>query len=347
MSRYKKPELGSVVSTGVLSARMARQLAARCLPDSVKKALKTGSAGAAIDALRRMRARRTTRGLSADRIFHQSAEHRLAGAAMSVVVPVHDAPLVTNRCLLSLERYATNAEIILVDDASKLVETVEMIREYTSKNRWKVISNTTAGGHSDACRAGARVATRPYLCLLNSDTVVTPWCWRMIQETFESDSTIGVAGPSTSSSGGNAQTLGVARDCRFEWNDSQICAFAERLSAAHPRPVILDLPWVAGFAFFIRRSLWEELSGFDEHLKDYANEVDLCKRVVDSGHRIVWNRTSYIHHFGAQSYGQTMASHDIQMRQEAGMQYVRRKHNLMPDGGLLQQIPAEENRKQE
>jgi hypothetical protein len=244
---------------------------------------------------------------------------------MSIIVPIHDAPLVTKRCLASLERYAAEAEVVLVDDASKIPVTIHAIREFSLRNGWKVISNAQAVGHSAASAAGARLASRPYLCLLNSDTVLTPWCWRPIQQAFETDPAIGAAGPSTSTSG-NEQALDEAVPCRFQWNDSQISAFAERLIVGSPQPALLDLPWVSGFAFFIRRTLWEKLGGFDRNLPDFANEVELCKRITNLGYRAVWVRGSYIHHLGRQSYANEIGHHGIESRLVAAYEYIRKRH---------------------
>jgi GT2 family glycosyltransferase len=275
--------------------------------------------------MRRMRAKIVTRGLSRDRVFEQSAADKLASAAMSIIVPIHDAPMVTRRCLASLERYAAEADIVLVDDGSKLPETVATIGEYSHRNGWKVISKGAATGHSAACWTGTKLASRPYLCLLNSDTVITPWCWRPILKAFQMNPTIGVVGPYTSRSS-NRQTLAVAQDCRFEWNDSQICSYAERLRHARLFSSTKDLPWAAGFAFFIRLNLWQELGGFDQSLADYGNELDLCKRIRNCGYRIVCARRSYIHHFAAQSYGQLMNQDEVHKRKLAGIQYVLQKH---------------------
>lgn len=256
--------------------------------------------------------------------FSWAQEDAEASESISVVVPIHNAPAVTRRCLASLERFAQGAEIIVVDDASHDAETLAAILHYSSGNGWKVVRHEKPLGHSAASEAGASLATRPYVCLLNSDTVVTPWCWRRVKEVFESDQKIGVVGPSTSSSG-NIQTLPLAlRLCTY-WNDSQICAFAGRLLKECYEPTVSDLPWVCGFAFFIRRSLWSELGGFDKNLPDYGNEIDLCRRIVEKGYRTVWVRNAYIHHFGSQSYGDTIGHESIAERVQAAAAYIAQK----------------------
>jgi GT2 family glycosyltransferase len=235
--------------------------------------------------------------------------------------------------LASLEKYASKSEIILVDDASNLTETLEVIRQFTIRNNWRVVRNEISRGHSEACREGAELATRTYLCLLNSDTVVTPWCWRRVKEVFEQDQKIGVGGPSTSYSG-NSQTLAFAEDQGRFWNDNQICAFASRLLTQLPEPTVTDLDWVSGFAFFIRRSLWEQVGGFDQRLPDYGNEVELCERIAEQGYRLVWIRNSYIHHFGGQSYKGVIGIKGIRARIRAAQIYTRKKGELRTQNSI-------------
>jgi GT2 family glycosyltransferase len=288
----------------------------RVLPSAVK------------NALREMRVRiltlYLTRHLPRNKEFEQSPEDALATASLSIIVPVHDAPEVTRRCLMSLQKYAPKAEIILVDDASKLEETSAILEDFSSRNGWKLIRHLEPLGHSLACDAGASLATRPYLCLLNSDTVVTPWCWRLITRVFEDNPNIGVAGPS-SSSAGSTQTLPLAHFARFYMNDSQICEYASRLLAEHPDTIITDLSWVCGFAFFIRRCTWEQLGGFDRNIPDYGNEVELCRRLLGIGYRAVWVRNSYIHHFGGASYDKPIGVKSIFVRARAAEDYMNQK----------------------
>jgi GT2 family glycosyltransferase len=278
-----------------------------------------------INGLHELKVRILTRDLSRDREFE--LEDTQSSASMSIVVPVHDAPLVTRRCLASLEKYAPKAEIIIVDDGSRLVETSKVIGDFSSRNEWKVVNHATPLGHSASCGAGASLATRPYLCLLNSDTVVTPWCWRLVKDVFEHDQKTAVAGPSTSNSG-NVQALPLATVLSPYLNDNQICGFAKRLLAECPDPIVADLPWASGFAFFIRRNLWEQLSGFDRKIPDYYNDVELCKRVVEKGYRTVWIRNAYIHHLGRQSYRETIGEDGVVARIEAALIYSKQKHSM-------------------
>jgi GT2 family glycosyltransferase len=272
----------------------------------------------------RILARLARRDLPLHKEFVQSPEDALASAPLSIIVPVHDAPEVTRRCLASLQKYAPKAEIILVNDASTLEETNKILEEFSSRNSWKLIRHVKALGHSAACAAGAGLATRPYLCLLNSDTVVTPWCWRPIVQVFENNPKIGIAGPSTSL-GGELQTQPLACAARHYLNDSQICEYARRLSAECSDIIVTELPRVHGFAFFIKRSLWEQLGGFDRNLPDYGNEVELCRRILGLGYQVVWVRNSYIHHFGQKSYRKTIGLSAILQRIRTAEKYIQEK----------------------
>jgi GT2 family glycosyltransferase len=254
----------------------------------------------------------------------QPKEEAEASKDISVIVAIHDSPEATERCLASLEKYGAEAEIILVDDGSRLQKTIDVIQTYEQRNSWIVIRHDEPIGHSRSCEAGSRVATRPYLCLLNSDTIVTPWSWSAAKRAFESDARIAVTGPSTSWAG-TRQVVPAAELCRHYWNDDQVFAFARRYVNAHRAAAWVDLPQISGFAFFIRRRVWESFGGFDKNLPDYGNETELCARLSKSGWRLVWTPDSYIHHLGNLSYTEVKTP-----KADRAKAYIREKHG---DGG--------------
>jgi GT2 family glycosyltransferase len=83
---------------------------------------------------------------------------------------------------------------------------------------------------------------------------------------------------------------------------------------------------VGGFAFFVRRELWNDFRGFDEKLRDYGNETELCKRLSIRGFRIVWTQNSYIHHFGQASYDTVMNKETVKKRRLVAKAYIDRLH---------------------
>ncbi len=263
-------------------------------------------------------------GLARNREFMQTAQECKASEDFSIVIAVKDQPSLVERCLASLARFAPASQIIIVDDASELEKTSAILENFSLRHGWTLIRNTQSLGHSRCCEIGANKATRKYLCLLNSDTVVTPWSWWAAKDAFECDATIGVTGPTTSHSA-TKQMVRRAMHCRHYWNDSQISSFAEKYVAGLKPRSWVELPQVGGFAFNIRRELWEQLGGFDENLPDYGNESELCVRIRKLGLRIVWTKNSYVHHFGGQSYGQ-IAEGFIDNKARSGNDYIAEKY---------------------
>ena len=271
-----------------------------------------------------MRANLLSLGLDRAEKPPMTEEERHSSGMISVVVAVHDSLDVTRRCLNSLEQYGGGAEIIIVDDGSKLETVRQLLDVACSRNGWKLLRNEKASGHSRASEAGAAIATRPYICLLNSDTVVTPRSWYGIARAFEVSPKIAVAGPSTSQTP-TAQEVRRALFCRRHWSDEQIWSFAERYTRRHHADPIVDLPVAGGFAFFVRRSIWDQMKGFDKNLADYGNETELCRRLLREGYRIAWSRASYIHHLGSESYGKTLGIKTIRERCLEADSYIDKK----------------------
>jgi len=270
---------------------------------------------------RRYRAWVLSRDLRPSASYFLSPEERSASAAVSVIIAVHDAPVVTARCISSLEKFGGDAEIVVVDDGSKLDAVRQMLDHACSRNHWKLIRHSKATGHSRASEAGVLASERPYICLLNSDTVITPHSWAGLVGAFESSPRIAVAGPSTSHTFGPQQVTRACH-CRHYWSDEQIWCFAAKYVARHRLEPIVDLEFVGGFAFFIRRTIWNELNGFDKSLPDYGNESELCRRVVKIGLRIAWSKAAYIHHFGSESYGRTIGAAGIRRRSLGATDYI-------------------------
>jgi GT2 family glycosyltransferase len=253
-----------------------------------------------------------------------SDEEREASRLMSIIIPVHDAPKVTLRCLYSLEAFGGEAEVIIVDDGSKLERTKQMLDDFCRQNGWKLVRHDSPQGHSRASEAGVLVSTKPFLCLLNSDTVLSAHSWLGVARAFDSDPQVAVAGPWTCYTP-TPQCVSRASKCRHYWSDGQIWRFAEKYVSRFSREPLVDLPMVGGFAFFMRRAVWNEIGGFDKQLPDYGNESELCRRIKQRGYRIVWTKAGYIHHLGSESYGRVFGVDLIRKRCLEADSYINKK----------------------
>src|SRR5262245_5832097 len=49
-----------------------------------------------------------------------------------------------------------------------------------------------------------------------------------------------------------------------------------------------EVDWISGSAFLIRRSVFESLGGFENGFWMYSEDVDLCRRARDAGHRVAF-----------------------------------------------------------
>lgn len=270
---------------------------------------------------RYLRARVLSLGLHGDGNHVMSPEERRASACISVVVAIHDAPEVTDRCLRSLERNGGDAEVILIDDGSRLDRTREVIDQAVARNGWVVAHQTPARGHSRACELGANMAHREYICFLNSDTVVTPFSWAGMVKALRADSRVGAVGPSTSRTS-TRQKIRRAELCRLHWTDEQIDEFAFRQTSRNHAAAPVKMEYVGGFAITLTRSAWAEIGGFDPHLSNYGNEKELCRRLKGLGYRILWARASYIHHFGESSFLQHFTSEELRQQRVTASRYI-------------------------
>jgi GT2 family glycosyltransferase len=61
---------------------------------------------------------------------------------------------------------------------------------------------------------------------------------------------------------------------------------------------IEDVLWGAGAALFVRRKVWLQLGGLDVDFFAHMEEIDLCWRIKNAGHRVVSLPQSVVYHVG-------------------------------------------------
>jgi len=217
----------------------------------------------------------------------------------SIVIPVWNRVELTRNCLMALSQIKDQPEyeVIIVDNGS-----TDGTKEFLAELRGDVhiIRNEENVGFAKACNQGARAARGRYLVLLNNDTIPQPgWLSSLVSE-VDAYPEVGIVGSKLLYPDGTIQHAGVVRDLEHRLPYHIFKTFAGSHPAVNQRR---EFQIVTAACLLIRRSLFEEVGGFDEGYVNGFEDADLCLKVTELGHRIVYQPRSVLIHLESQTSG--------------------------------------------
>ena len=242
---------------------------------------------------------------------------------VSIVIPVYNHFDYTYRCLLSVLQNTEGIayEVIVADDGSD--DETKKIQKYISGIR--VIRNPKNLQFLLNCNHAAVSAKGEYILFLNNDTQVREnWLLALLQTM--KDKTVGLVGSKLIQPDGTIQEAGgiVFRDASA-WNygrgfsmDDSDCNF------------LRETDYVSGASMLIRKSLWEQIGGFDVRFQPaYYEDTDLAFEVRKKGFRVLYQPLSEVIHFESVSNGTDKDSvHEKQMKKNRKLFYEKWKNVL-------------------
>jgi hypothetical protein len=164
----------------------------------------------------------------------------------------------------------------------------------------KIVEINKNIGFGSAANRGAKIACGKYLCFLNPDTVLLSDIKKITSE-FEENKKVGVIGVKLVNEKGVTQNWIAGKKITF------ISLVLENIGWPQSKNIFSDskkiaVDWVTGGAFFVRRKIFEKSIGFDEKFFIYYEDVDLCRRIQNSGWQIVYLPEIGIFHQGSHSF---------------------------------------------
>jgi GT2 family glycosyltransferase len=216
---------------------------------------------------------------------------------VSVIVPVYRHLNETWRCLASLAktRCSVPFEVIVVDDYS-MDHSVERLR--TVKGI-QLVEKETNEGFVRACNSGLRAARGEFVVFLNNDTVVDPNWLQPLLDCMD-DPKIGLVGSKLLFPNGRLQEAGgVIFSDGTGWNYGR-----GQNPNNHSFNYVRDVDYCSGASIMVRKSILNELHGFDEQfVPAYYEDTDLAFSVRKLGYRTVYQPASVVVHFEGVSNG--------------------------------------------
>ena len=224
---------------------------------------------------------------------------------VTIVIPVYGKLELTRACVASLEAApaAASFEIVVVDNASP-DGSAAWLREAAARGRLRALFNPENAGFATACNQGAAAARGRHLLFLNNDTEVTPGWLDPLVDTLDLDPRVDAVGARLLYPDGTIQHGGVVlvEERRPEGATLGGMHLGLRKPADDPAANRAQrLQAVSAALMAVRRSVFDELGGFDTAYWNGNEDVDLCLRIGARGGLVVYRPESVVIHHESQS----------------------------------------------
>lgn len=218
--------------------------------------------------------------------FNENEKYSLL-KKVSIVVVTRNRKGPFSRCIESLSRFGSGAELIVVDDDSR--------PRYAETTTWpgaKLIRNDVRKYLNPSRNIGAACATREYLLFIDDDNTVEQQTIPYLVKTLESFKDVGVAAPATLTPDGRIWYAGgrispVSGLSFFNLRGLPKALLPEKLIETR----------LFHNCFMMKTDIFRRLGGFDEeHFPMYLAEADASERLHHLGLKVAVNPAAIVVH---------------------------------------------------
>ncbi len=222
-------------------------------------------------------------------------------ASVAIIIPTRNQAALLSACVRSLQqvtRYAPDrVRIVLVDNGSDEPDATELLDRLGRDERITVLRDPSPFNYARLNNLAAAASTADVLVFLNNDTEATDPDWLRTMAGLASQDDVGVVGlkllypDRTIQHGGVVLGIGGVAGHSFVGLDAASDGYLG-LAA-----VTREVAAVTGACMAVRRSVFEEVGGFDERLEIAFNDTALCCEALRRGYRNLYaGETSMLHH---------------------------------------------------
>jgi len=218
---------------------------------------------------------------------------------IAIVILNWNGKALLEQFLPSVVAHSGKAKIYVADNAS----TDDSVRFVTENfPEVNIIQNTENGGYAKGYNDALQHIEEPIFCLLNNDIEVTPNWLQPILDTYNLQTDTAIIQP---------KLLDYNSKSHFEYAGAA-GGFIDKYGYPYCRGRIFQtiekdngqyddttpIFWASGACFFIKKSVFEELQGFDESFFAHMEEIDLCWRAFNKNHQCSYVGASTVFHLG-------------------------------------------------
>lgn len=231
----------------------------------------------------------------------------------------------------ALKSVASPSQIFVVDNNSEDIEVTEKLTKKLGVNLLKLDKNV---GYGSAVNKAVPVLPAEFTSLLvcNPDSELNPETVSALRSAVQ-DNKVGVAGPRIYNEDGSVYPS--ARSIPSIRNGVGHAFFANiwltnpwtknYLSEAHLQNKTVSTGWVSGACLAVRRDLFTQVGGFDDHYFMYFEDVDLGYRLGKLGYTNLYVPEVSITHIGGEST-KAIKKTMLRIHHESAMRFIHVKY---------------------
>lgn len=216
---------------------------------------------------------------------------------VSVLILNYRNPIAAVACAKQLlsQTMKDQLEIIVIDNHS-CDDSIGVLRNQLGDlDQVRIVETPKNHGFGYGYNFGARYATGEFLICNNPDKILPEDGVEKLIEKLQSDASVGIVAPRLLHPDGSMR-LSLRAFPRVIDILSRRSLLGTLLPGVLRRYLMLDrdpemeqeVDWVAGGSFGIRRSLFNEIGGFDERFFLFFEDTDLCRRVHLAGKSVLY-----------------------------------------------------------
>lgn len=222
---------------------------------------------------------------------------------IDLIAVAYQAPVETEQMLATLGCITTPHTVTIVENNSPDPRVRKILVDWAKSTGGQVVFSHENLGYARAINLGATFGSNPYLAALNCDIKFLPGCVEQVVAHFDAHPDVAVIGPRTTDSLGRLTHAGIiyngVRDTHRAWLQYDNPAYAD----------VLDVPTVSGATYFMRRSVWDEMTACQNYqavapeaeggflpTKHFYEETWFSYHVRQHGHRVVYLGTAHMIH---------------------------------------------------
>ncbi|WP_310992414.1 glycosyltransferase family 2 protein [Aequorivita marina] len=220
---------------------------------------------------------------------------------LSVVILNYNVRYFLEQCILSVQKAIENldAEIIVIDNDSK-DDSCQMVRTHFPKVT--LIENKDNVGFSKANNQAVKVAKGKYVCILNPDTAVEEDAFIKAIQYYESIQDIGALGVYLMDGTGNFLPESKRNLPTPKVSLLKLTGFNTKYYANHLTETAKgEAEVLVGAFMLLKRSIYEEVGGFDEDYFMYGEDIDLSYKISKAGYKNHYLGTTIVLHYKGES----------------------------------------------